>query len=81
MLGGMTKKLFGSKNPSSIDLELSKIRGKVINLDKERLYDDVMKSRITSNVLKDENVKMKTRIHFLEAELQRKENLIDDLLM
>jgi hypothetical protein len=36
---------------------------------------------MTANMLKDENVKLKTRIHILEGELNKKEKLIDDLLM
>lgn len=40
-----------------------------------------MKQKIAANFLKDENVKLKTRIHILEGELNKKEKLIDDLLM
>lgn len=40
-----------------------------------------MKQKITANFLKDENVKLKTRIHMLEGDVSKKEKLIDDLLM
>jgi hypothetical protein len=40
-----------------------------------------MKQKITANFFKDENIKLKTRIHILEAELTRKEKLVDDLIM
>ena len=34
-----------------------------------------------SNLLKDENVKLKTKVHILESEITRKEKLVDDLLL
>lgn len=37
------KKSFPSKTPSSIDLEVSKLRPKHINQERERLYDDALK--------------------------------------
>lgn len=40
-----------------------------------------MKHKITANVFKDENVKLKTKVHILEGELVKKEKLIDDLLL
>jgi hypothetical protein len=40
-----------------------------------------MKQKITANFLKDENVKLKTKLHMLETELTKKEKLVDDLLM
>lgn len=36
---------------------------------------------MAQNLLKDENVKLKTKVHMLEAELTKKERLVDDLLM
>jgi len=40
-----------------------------------------MKQKITANYFKDENIKLKTRILIVEGELQKKEKLIDDLLL
>lgn len=57
------------------------MRPRVIHLEREKLYDDAMKQKITANLLKDENMKLKTKIHILEGELNKKEKLIDDLLM
>lgn len=34
-----------------------------------------------TNLLKDENLKLKTKIHILESELSKKERLVDDLLL
>lgn len=58
-----------------------KMRPKNIRQERERLYDDVLRNKMTSNLLKDENLKLKTKVHMLEAELSRKEKLVDDLLL
>lgn len=60
---------------------MSRMRPRIINQERERLYDDAMKQKITANFLKDENIKLKTRIHILEGDMTKKEKLIDDLLM
>lgn len=78
---GGAKKTFGSKNPSTIDLEVSRMRPRIINQERERLYDDAMKQKMTANFLKDENIKLKTKIQILETEINKKEKLVDDLLM
>ena len=57
------------------------MRPKNIRQERERLYDDVLRNKMTSNLLKDENLKLKTKVHMLEAELSRKEKLVDDLLL
>ena len=49
--------------------------------ERERLYDDAMKQKITANFFKEENVKLKTKVHILENEVGKKERLIDELLM
>lgn len=72
---------FPSKNPSTMDLEVLKMRPKNIRQERERLYDDVLRNKMTSNLLKDENLKLKTKVHMLENELSRKEKLVDDLLL
>jgi len=36
---------------------------------------------MTANFLKDENIRLKTRVHILESEIVKKEKLIDDLLL
>jgi hypothetical protein len=40
-----------------------------------------MKQRMTTNLLKDENTKLKTRLFFVESELGKKDKVIDDLLV
>ena len=70
-----------AKAASLIDLEISKLRPKNVQQERERLYDDVMKQRMTTNNLKDENTKLKTRLQMIEGELQRKDKVIDDLIV
>jgi hypothetical protein len=36
---------------------------------------------MTTNLLKDENTKLRTKVHMLENEIGRKEKLVDELLM
>jgi len=67
-----------SKN-ASIDQEVIKLRPRVVKQDREKLYDDVMKQRIATNFLQDENTKLRTRIYIFENELTKKEKTIDEL--
>ena len=69
------------KAASQIELEVSKLRPRVIHQERERLYDDVMKQRMATNNLKDENVRLKTKLQIVEVELQRKDKVIDDLMV
>ena len=69
-----------AKASSQIELEVTKLRPRVIHQERERLYDDVMKQRMTTNNLNGENTRLKTRIQIVEAELQRKDKVIDDLI-
>lgn len=39
-----------------------------------------MKQRMTTNNLKDENTRLRTKLQFVEVEVQRKDKVIDDLL-
>lgn len=75
----MNAPLAALKN-SQASLEVSKLRPRVIHQERERLYDDVMKQRMTTNNLNGENTRLKTRIQIVEAELQRKDKVIDDLI-
>ena len=40
-----------------------------------------MKQRMTTNNLKDENTKLRTKLQIVEGELQRKDKVIDDLIL
>lgn len=72
---------YPSKNPSTLDLEVSRMRPRNIRQERERLYDDALRQKMISNLLKEENVKLKTKVHILEGELAKKERLVDDLLL
>lgn len=64
-----------------MDLEISKLRPRVVQQERERLYDDVMKQRMTTNRFKDENTKLRTKLQMVEVELLKKDKVIDDLLV
>lgn len=64
----------------AMEAEIVKLRPRVVQQERERLYDDVMKQRMATNNLKDENTKLRTRLHMTENELTRKDKMIDELL-
>ena len=79
---GFSKKLgYPNKNPSTLDLDVSRMRPRIIKQERERLYDDALREKMVSNMLKDENIKLKTKVHILESEIIKKERLVDDLLL
>ena len=47
--------------------------------EKEQLYDETIKMKVLNNQLKEDHVKLKTKIKILENELNRKEKTIEDL--
>jgi len=49
--------------------------------DKEGLYDDAIKLKKANNVLKNENIKNKTKIKKLEAELLNQQKEMDEYIM
>ena len=64
----------------AMEQDVMKLRPRVVLQERERLYDDVMKQRLQTNTLKDENTKLRTRIQMVETELSRKDKMIDELL-
>ena len=58
-----------------------KLRPRIINQERERLYDDVLQQRMTTNTLKDENTRLRTKLQCVEVEMQRKDKVIDDLIV
>jgi hypothetical protein len=69
------------KNLTAIDLEANKLRPKIVNQEREALYEDVLKQKLHNNAYRDENIKLKTRMAVLEAELRQRERVIDELLV
>ena len=57
------------------------MRPKIVNQERESLYEDVLKQKLQANFFKDENVKLKTRIQMLEVELMKNQRLVDELLL
>jgi hypothetical protein len=51
-----------------------------VNQEREALYEDALKQKLTANAFKEENVRLKTRLQALEVESLKKERLIDELL-
>jgi hypothetical protein len=47
--------------------------------EKEQLYDEAIKMKMLNNQMKEDNVKLKTKVKILENELSRKEKTIEDL--
>lgn len=45
-----------------MELEVNRLRPRYFMQDRERLFDDAMKQKITANFLKDENVRFKTKV-------------------
>ena len=76
--GSQTKQNWITKNP--MDLEANRLRPRIVNKEREALYEDVLKQKMSANKLKDENIKLKTQMRMLEGELLRKEKLIDELI-
>ena len=52
-----------------------------MNVERETLYEDVLKQKLTVNAVKEENVKLRTRLHILESDIFKKERLIDELIL
>lgn len=47
--------------------------------EKEYLYEEALKLKMDMNKVKDENLKLKTRVRQLESEVMRKEKNIEDI--
>lgn len=51
--------------PEKPNMHGDKFKPKRYKQECERLYDDVMKQRLVTNTLQDENMKLKTRLQIL----------------
>ena len=69
-----------SKSTAQLTLDVSKLRPRIVTQERERLYDDVMKQKMTTNNLADENMRLRTKVQIVQQELQKKERVIDDLV-
>ncbi len=62
------------------DIDANRLRPRVVNQEREQLYEDNLKQKLTANHLKDENMRLKTRIQMLEGEMLKKDKLIGELI-
>jgi len=46
----------------AIELEATRLRPKVVNQERESLYEDVLKQKLQANFFRDENVRLKTKV-------------------
>ena len=80
--GGTMQNSRGSlvqKSGVSIALpEMNRTIPKVMHKDKERLYDEALKLKANNNTVRDENLRLRTRVKVLENELHRKERLLEE---
>lgn len=69
--------------PATLSHSNRPAKGKAANRlqakEKEQLYDETIKMKMLNNQLRDDSVKLKTKIKILENELNRKEKTIEDL--
>ena len=68
------------KIPSTVEIDVSRMKPRFTNHDRERIIEEAMKQKISTNLLRDENTKLRTKIHILESELSKKEKFVDELL-
>ena len=57
----------------------AKAPNRLLAREKEQLYDEAIKMKMLNNQMKEDNVKLKTKVKILENELSRKEKTIEDL--
>lgn len=74
MSGGLPATITHSAKPTK-----AKAHNRLLAREKEQLYDDAIKMKMLNNQMKEDNVKLKTKVKILENELSRKEKTIEDL--
>lgn len=76
--------VMSSSLPATLSHSTKPLKGKagqnrLQGKEKEQLYDETIKMKMLNNQLREEHVKLKTKIKILENELGRKEKTIEDL--
>ena len=56
------------------------MRRVIKNQEPEKLFADAQQHKMAANVLKEENMKLKTRLLFMENEMSKNEKLVSDLM-
>jgi hypothetical protein len=72
---GLPVSLTNSNRPSKAKASHNRLQAK----EKEQLYEETIKMKVLNNQIKEDNVKLKTKVKILENELSRKEKTIEDL--
>ena len=75
MSAGLPASIAHSTRPGKGKAAGTRLQGK----EKEQLYDETIKMKMLNNQMREEHVKLKTKIKILENELGRKEKTIEDL--
>ena len=75
MSQGLPASLTHSTRPTKAKANQNRMHAK----EKEQLYDETLKMKVLNNQVKEDNVKLKTKVKILENELGRKEKTIEDL--
>ena len=77
---GSTLTAQNSRMPTEIsNIDIKKMKPKRINQEKEKLYEQALKFKIQMNSYKEENIKLRTRVKFLEKDQIDKEGIIEEL--
>lgn len=78
---GTTLTAQNSRMPTEISyIDIKRMKPKRITMDKERLYEQSLKYKVQMNTYKNENLKLRTRLKFLEKEQLEKEGVIENLV-
>jgi uncharacterized protein YlxW (UPF0749 family) len=75
MSSGLPGSLTHSQRPTKAKASQNRLQAK----EKEQLYEETIKMKVLNNQIKEDNVKLKTKVKILENELSRKEKTIEDL--
>jgi Ca2+-binding EF-hand superfamily protein len=67
-----SSKVLNEKTVAEVNL-LQKLKPRQVTIEKERLYEENLELKLISNNLKEENLKLKTKIQQMEKEINKKE--------
>lgn len=61
-------------------IDIKRMKPNKITEEKEKLYEQAIRFKMQMNSFKDENVRLRTRLKFLEKDSSKKEGIIEDLM-
>lgn len=78
---GTTLTAQNSKMPKDVsNIDIKRMKPKRITQEKEKLYEEAIRSKIQMNNYKEENINLRTKLKFMEKELFEKEQIIEKLV-